>query len=858
MRLVDTERLRTAAARFVAFFRELAEVFVERDDLLTQIALSLICREHMLLTGSTGAGKSTLIHAVLSRIRCPKSGTFARQFTQSTVQTDLAGAVDVKALMETGRIDPLFDETLQGVIYELLDELFDGRDLLLRSTLHLLHERQLQQTTKTMAGQVECALLSSDRYPAEILDSSPETSLGLVDRIAFLGFVPRRFADGDALRSVLRSRVGVSGPLALHYQLTIQDLEAIRQATEDIAVSDTLCERLAAFVVDFESEMGVARRADPSFVPSRRPSTRSTVRLGRLLRAACFYDWAFGGHQRALATGQRDFELLRFGMILSGPSPQQVATLLQTETDATERRQLSIMRTERQVFDRCLGRLPPAIPSTPPPRVSEGLLAASASNALAARSSAELLELARELAQAASTRREGAFEAATRLETTVQELSLRAFQRGLSPGSGQDTSIEPAIEELAQLADDIERTSTSHRPVARWLRVQSLHLVQRAMELSPTALGEGLDSLMSLPSGPSEVLARAERRLARPRRLAALRERLRSQGVDEPDAEQNEERWKAALDRVFEEVVSIWDDGLRVIGPKRLQKDTERGPESALTALEMPLRLMQQCARSLDELGRRGAELIPRVLRPRVAPYVQAEFESLEAVDRGQVAQEVARILTALSDVGLGGSVSRSHLAAWSAQALLRAEPDEPDQQPITADYEGYRAFRARLPRSSLALTLADICLRIAPELADALQDPSQGVGASVELLRSLPKATRDELARRDLNRIRQSVELLENWFEALSVKLPNKPDEAMRALAESQFFRVTRDESALARVALEAQLVARVFEGTDVTALLERIGSLDTRSTALLHATIAARSDEAWKGEFSSTAEPE
>src|SRR5947199_1124129 len=105
-------------------------------------------------------------------------------------------------IMETGRIEHFTNEGMLGAVNAFLDEVFDGRDMLLRSTLNLLNERELKQGTKVSRGKIECALMTSNRYLVEVLAS--ERLLAFVDRIAFLNFVPKGFADPDALAAVLR------------------------------------------------------------------------------------------------------------------------------------------------------------------------------------------------------------------------------------------------------------------------------------------------------------------------------------------------------------------------------------------------------------------------------------------------------------------------------------------------------------------------------------------------------------------------------------------------------------------------------------------------------------------------------
>ena len=68
-------------------------------------------------------------------------------------------------------------------MHAFLDEVFDGRDMLLRSALNVLQEREFKQGTRTTRGRIECSLMTSNRYLAEVLESSRQTLLAFVDRI---------------------------------------------------------------------------------------------------------------------------------------------------------------------------------------------------------------------------------------------------------------------------------------------------------------------------------------------------------------------------------------------------------------------------------------------------------------------------------------------------------------------------------------------------------------------------------------------------------------------------------------------------------------------------------------------------
>ena len=344
---LEPARIEVAANRFRAFFQELNETFVERENVLNQIALALLCKEHALMTGPPGTAKSQLATAVFGRILCESSGkpsVYARQITESTVQTDLIGPVDFKHLMDTGRTVHFTDEGMLGAVHAFLDEVFDGRDMLLRSALNVLQERELKQGTTIIKGRIECALMTSNRYVADVIEQSRETLLAFVDRIAFVSFVPRGFADPSSLSMVLDRHVAGCASSALDALLTIQDLDVLQALVARVVVAPQICASLAQLLSELDAEINAAVRADPSFVPTRYLSTRTAVRSGNVLRAACgaagggpqmgCEDWSYccadptittnGTGQRHQSHRQRDAGAStwarRHGLGLGGPS----------------------------------------------------------------------------------------------------------------------------------------------------------------------------------------------------------------------------------------------------------------------------------------------------------------------------------------------------------------------------------------------------------------------------------------------------------------------------------------------------------------------------------------------------------
>ncbi|ATB32554.1 ATPase AAA [Melittangium boletus DSM 14713] len=356
-----------AALAFRHFFQELREVYLERETLLTQIELALLCREHVLVVGPPGTAKSAIASAVLGRILDEKTGQpslFAKQIAESTVQTDLIGPVDFKVLTETGRTEYLTEDGMLGATHAFLDEVFDGRDMLLRSILNVLHERELKHGRRVTSGRIECAIMTSNRYLSEVLARSPELLLAFADRLSFISFVPKAFARSASRAAMLqRSAHGLRPDLRA--QLSLQQLDVLQAAVERVGVSSTLLEAIEMLTDELERALTAQVSKLPDYVPTKYFSQRSVVKALWALKAAVVRDQLYRRPERPLEATVEDLDALRWFFLLGGPPAEESEALLKVAVDPRERAQLEIVRIEQKAFDAALAKVRAELGSGP-------------------------------------------------------------------------------------------------------------------------------------------------------------------------------------------------------------------------------------------------------------------------------------------------------------------------------------------------------------------------------------------------------------------------------------------------------------------------------------------------------------
>ena len=779
----------TAAHAFRRFFGELREAYLERETLLTQIELALLCREHVLVTGPPGTAKSAIASAVLSRITDEKTGgpsLFAKQLSESSVQTDLIGPVDFKVLTETGRTEYITEDGMLGATYTFLDEVFDGRDMLLRSILNVLYERELKHGRRITSGRIETVLMTSNRYLSEVLARSNELLLAFADRLSFICFVPKSFARRSSRAAMLMRAARAQRP-DLRATLTLQQLEVLKHAVEQVKVSSLMMEGIEILADQMERALLQQVSRLPDYVPTKYFSQRSTVKALWALKAAVVRDQIYRRPSRALQVEEKDLDMLRHFFLLGGPPVQETEALLRAAVDPRERAQLEILRLEHKAFDEALSRTWEEL---------RGGVEREQRALKASEETAQVEQLAKSYQPAQASRvaaslreklspgprhpenRAPLLAAARALVSVVDERITRGLTRGLNADAAQPEG-RGGVALLSSFADVVdlcralpEMEAAANRMCDRLVEFASQLLELIALAVQSVEFEEGLklDALIGLSVNVEEELSEirdAASALATwaPERVAPLQQK------EQVTRLQVVASLRRRANAVFRSNPVAVGDPL-----ESLASDSRQ-----LTQLEQAL-----CALSPDQAGFKE-----QLLRPLGNAYAREVLTSTRFNRIDQFSRAVQRVMENLRREGISPDAAFAEAREIvdarlkeHAKSLLQ-EVRRPPPPPGMLNGDAYLYYRDHLAGTVASDGELQGLLQLEAQLQQGRAAAAPGP--------YLSEAVKESIARAELASMEAKIRFLNDWMAKLLGSLPDPAALRERADAERAFDRLVK-----------------------------------------------------------------
>lgn len=222
--------------------------------------LAVAAREHVLLLGPPGVAKSLAVRRFTKYL---DGACFAVQLSKFDDQSALFGLPDMKTLRETGEVVyPV--RGFADARYALLDEIFDGSDVVLRTLLAPLEERIL------MRGKDNLPLPLRTVFGTANYTRENEIIAAVIDRFALTVCAPQLSeTDRAKLYDGTMTFEDMPAPTS---KLTVEQLEEVRKRSKSVTI--------APGVVEIIMEWCKANGMSP----------RRERKLGNLLRVSAALD----------------------------------------------------------------------------------------------------------------------------------------------------------------------------------------------------------------------------------------------------------------------------------------------------------------------------------------------------------------------------------------------------------------------------------------------------------------------------------------------------------------------------------------------------------------------------------------
>jgi MoxR-like ATPase len=269
---------------------------LERDKELKQLMYAMLIGEHVFLQGDAGTGKSMLAKHAFNLVQNAK--LFSIQMSEATLSEHLFGAYDIPTWKDKGFLMRDITGSILEADFAFIDEIFDGREDVLRTLLGILNERKFIEGRQQEDAMLHTAVATAN------YQSINEKTIPILDRFLFKSIVKPLKSKSNKLKMYSQHLAKAGGKLASYPIKPILDLKQLKDFTDkvysdEVIISDEVLEVYDELITEYDKEINVKRK--------KYISSRTSNKLLDIVKAAVILD----GRKQAVFT---DLFEVRYGL----------------------------------------------------------------------------------------------------------------------------------------------------------------------------------------------------------------------------------------------------------------------------------------------------------------------------------------------------------------------------------------------------------------------------------------------------------------------------------------------------------------------------------------------------------------
>ncbi len=295
----------------LAIEQQLNSTFVQRQEAVRVILVSVLARQNYMLIGEPGTAKTSVIDCFTKHVRAPRFKILMGKFTQPE---HVFGVLDINAF-KAGKYETVTSGMYTDAPYPILDEALKASDGCMNSLLGVLGPEREYQGKRT---QNRCTGGATNWPEVDGLSKHVEA---LYDRFLLRCVVtPVDRSNQAARRALYRAseQVPVYAPVV---HVSVDELDLASQAVADVEISDKIIDLMD----DLVSRLTAPKKLSSGQLgaPEMQVSDRRATQLQAILRANA---WLEGRDEVSI----EDFDLLRHGLWTKRKDVEAIIAILDT------------------------------------------------------------------------------------------------------------------------------------------------------------------------------------------------------------------------------------------------------------------------------------------------------------------------------------------------------------------------------------------------------------------------------------------------------------------------------------------------------------------------------------------------